>query len=112
MCCAALVPSRASPPPEEVDEDGNYSDNHFEDEEEAAAAAAANSSVYYTLHPPPSHARGHYIHTVYVDNNRAYRDNPRLSDAKKQKMLKVLGFLSSEHYVLVNPPFSQVSRGD
>jgi hypothetical protein len=104
--------SSGSPPPEEVAED-QYDGEGFEDEEggqEQAQAQAQqqDANVWYTLTPPPTHSRGHYIHTVYVDNNRGYRDNPSISEAKKQKMLKVLGFLSSENYVLVSPSFSQV----
>ena len=67
------------------------------------------TSAWYILSPPPTHYKGHYIHTVYSNNNRGYRDNPSISEAKKRMMLTTLGFVSSENYVLVNPSFSRVS---
>lgn len=114
--------SRASPPPSEVDEEDSgdkrangqqnqYGNETFEEEEVPDEEEAESSSAWYILTPPPTHYKGHYIHTVYSNNNRAFRDNPSISEAKKRMMLTVLGFVSSENYVLVNPPFSRDPSG-
>jgi len=114
--------SRASPPPAEVDEDdygdkranaqqGQYDNDTFEEDEVQDEEEAESTSAWYILTPPPTHYKGHYIHTVYSNNNRAFRDNPSISEAKKRMMLTVLGFVSSENYVLVNPPFSRDPSG-
>lgn len=101
--------SRESPVPDEVDEDGNvkamgsedqYEDDAFEEDN------PSNGNSWYILSPPSSHSKGFYIHTVYTNNDRAIRNLSKISESKRKKMMGVLGFISSEHYVLVNPAHS------
>ena len=85
------------------DNDDEYNNEEFESYEEQDP-----DTCWYTLYPPPGHNKGHYIHTVYVKNNRSVKYDHRISEHKKQKMLQCLGFLTSANYVLVNKRLSKV----